>query len=303
VSRLGLAALALLLGLGGLGFLSVGMIDRVIFQPTPGADVDPAALGLEAEEVRLHADDGVALHAWHLPARGTPLGLSLLFLHGNAGNASHRLPNAGQLAALGADVLLLDYRGYGLSEGRPSEAGLYRDAHAAFAHLTTARGRPPERIVVFGRSLGGAVAVELAQGRPLAGLVLESTFSSVADVARASLGFGLGPLVRDRFPTLGRIRALRAPVLFFHGDRDEIVPIDLGRRLFARAPEPKWFETVRGAGHNDLVMVGGVAYFERLRDFLRDVAPGGAHAQRAAPRAEDAAEGTGPPDASPPTSS
>ncbi|MDX1649885.1 MAG: alpha/beta hydrolase, partial [Myxococcota bacterium] len=212
--------------------------------------------------------------AWYLPAMARPTGLALLFLHGNAGNASHRLPEAAALAAQGFDVLLPDYRGYGLSEGRPDEAGVHADARAALAWLQEEAGRPASRIVVFGRSLGGAVAVELARGRPLAALVLESTFTSVADVARSMLGFGLGPLLRGRFDAASGIGEVRCPVLVMHGDRDEIIPFELGRRLFERAPEPKRFRTIPGAGHNDTVQVGGPARLEALRAFAVGAAGG-----------------------------
>lgn len=261
-----LAALALL------SFVAVGMLDRMIFQPTPGVDLRPEALGLEAQEVWLRTEDGVRLHAFRVPPRGGSLGLALLFLHGNAGNASHRLPNAALLAEQGLDVLLPDYRGYGLSGGSPDEAGTYADARAALRWLEREAGYPGPRVLVFGRSLGGAVAVELARDRALAGLVLESTFTSVADVAHAALGFGLGPLLRGRYDAASRIGAVRCPILVLHGDRDRIVPFELGRRLFEHAPEPKAFETIRGAGHNDTVEVGGRPYLSRLRAFAAEAA-------------------------------
>jgi fermentation-respiration switch protein FrsA (DUF1100 family) len=244
--------------------------DRLIFQPTPGVDITPAQLGIAGEEVFLRTEDGVRIHAFWLPTPGATR--AILFLHGNAGNASHRLPNAAQLAALDTHVLLADYRGYGRSEGRPSEGGVYADARAALAHLTDERGVPEQRVIVFGRSLGGGVAVDLARGRPLAGLILESTFTSLTDVARASFGPLAGVLGR-RFDSASKVDALRCPLLFFHGDRDAIVPHALGRRLFQQAPQPKAFETLQGAGHNDTVEVGGKPYFERIRRFLDDVTP------------------------------
>ena len=249
------------------------LAERMIFQPSPGIDIEPEQLGLDAESLFLETEDGVRVHAFYVPgepSRTEPR--ALLFLHGNAGNASHRLPNAALLAELGVDVLLLDYRGYGLSEGRPSEAGVYTDARAALAHLVDARGIPERRIVLFGRSLGGAVAVELAQERSLAGVVLESAFTSVEDMARRMVG-PLASLVGGGFPSIERITRLRAPLLFFHGDRDDIVPIELGRALFAAAPEPKRFEVIAGAGHNDTVQVGGRAYLARIGAFLDEVAP------------------------------
>jgi len=259
------ATLALLLGVIG----GMGCFERIIFQPSRGVGLTPQSLGIHAEEVFLTSEDGVKLHAFQLPARGEPLGLSLLFLHGNAGNASHRLPNADQLAALGVDVLLLDYRGYGRSEGRPSEDGVYADGRAALRHLTEAQGVPQDRLVLFGRSLGGAVAVELARNHAVAGVILESTFSSAGDVAKRVLGFPLGPLLRQRFDSSSKIGDADCPVLFIHGDQDDIIPIELGQKLFRSALEPKWFETVHGAGHNDLVIIGGAPYFRRISDFLR----------------------------------
>jgi pimeloyl-ACP methyl ester carboxylesterase len=244
----------------------------VIFQPSPGIDYRPAQLGIDAEEAWLTTEDGVRIHAFFVPAPGGA-SRALLFLHGNAGNASHRLPNAALLAALGVDVLLLDYRGYGASEGTPSEAGVYADARAGLAHLLEERGVPTERVVLFGRSLGGAVAVDLAQEQPLAGVILESTFSSLQALARGFAGPLGGLLVRGGFDSGAKIAKTRSPLLFFHGDRDEIVDFTLGRALFDVAPEPKVFETLRGAGHNDTVERGGRAYLDRIRAFLDEVAP------------------------------
>lgn len=249
------------------------LIDGLVFQPSPGIDLRISDLGIEGEEVLLDSE-GVRIHAFYLPAaRPRPTPRAILFLHGNAGNASHRLPNAAELAGLGADVLLLDYRGYGMSEGTPSESGAYADARAGLAHLVEARGIPERRIVLFGRSLGGAVAVDLARNRPLAGVILESTFTSVADVARGLIGGPLALLARGRFDSASKIGRVRAPLLFFHGDRDAIIDYALGRRLYALAPEPKQFETIVGADHNDTVEVGGRVYFDRIGRFLDEVAP------------------------------
>lgn len=264
-----LAALAA----AGLALLPMSLVERAIFVPEPGAALRPADVGLEGEDVQLEPEPGVRVHAFWLPAAGADR--AILFLHGNAGNASHRLPNAAMLVGLGTNVLLTDYRGYGLSSGRPSERGVYADARSALRHLVEERGIPERRIVLFGRSLGGAVAVDLAADRELAGVILESTFTSAADVARGVLG-PLALLAGRRFDSASKIPRVRAPLLFFHGDRDEIVPYPLGRRLYERAPEPKTFETLTGAGHNDTVEVGGPPYFARIRDFLDEVAPPGA---------------------------
>ncbi len=248
-------------------------VDGMVFQPTRGIDMHLEQLGIAGEEIYLEAEDGVRIHAFFLPAPGATR--ALLFLHGNAGNASHRIPNAVQLMRLGIHVLLLDYRGYGASEGRPSEQGAYADARAGLAHLLEKRGIDESRVVVFGRSLGGAVAVDLAQDRQLAGVILESTFPSVSAVVRRIMGSLVAGIARGKFDSLRKITRVRVPLLFFHGDRDEIIAFELGRELFESAPEPKSFETIKGAGHNDTVQIGGRAYFERIGQFLDEVAPKG----------------------------
>lgn len=246
------------------------ILDRLIFQPTRGAELDPARFGVRAETLWLRAADGVRLHAFWLPAEGETR--AILMLHGNAGNASHRLPRAAALQGLGANVLLLDYRGYGLSDGSPSEPGCYADARAAFAWLA-GRGFAASRVVVFGHSLGGAIAVDLAAERAPAGLVLESTFSSLSDVARRFAG-PLGTWVlRGRFDSRAKIGRLRAPLLQIHGERDDLVRIEEGLALFAAAPEPRRFETLLGAGHNDTAERGGRAYLASIAKFLDEVAP------------------------------
>jgi fermentation-respiration switch protein FrsA (DUF1100 family) len=261
------AGLLLVAGIGMRGWI----VDRMLFLPTPGIDLTPEQLGIEAEEVFLATEDGVRIHAFYVPAPGATR--AILYLHGNAGNASHRLPIGAALAGLGAHVLLLDYRGYGRSEGRPDEAGVYADARAGLGHLVQARGMPEQRVVLFGSSLGGAVAVDLAQDRSLAGVVLESTWSSLSDTAAKVFGPIARPFTRGRFDSLGKIGRLRSPLLSLHGDRDDIVPIELGRRLFDAAPLPKVFETLAGAGHNDTILVGGQAYLAHLQRFLDEVAP------------------------------
>ena len=190
-------------------FMFGRFVDQVIFQPSAGADWTPWQLGIDAEDIYLTTEDGVRVHAYYLASPGATR--TILFLHGNAGNASHRLPNAAQLAELGAHVLVLDYRGYGLSEGTPSEAGAYADARAGLAHLLEQRGARPGSVFVFGRSLGGAVAVDLAAGlenASFAGVILESTFTSIADVARGIGGPIMGFLAGRRFDSIAKISSV-----------------------------------------------------------------------------------------------
>jgi fermentation-respiration switch protein FrsA (DUF1100 family) len=228
----------------------------------------------QAEECRFRTEDGLTLHAWWHPGRGADApddGPVLLWCHGNAGNITHREANLLATAECGMAALLFDYRGYGQSEGRPSESGLYLDADAAYRYLTDERGIEPGRIVVFGRSLGAAVALDLALRQPVAGLIMESAFENVRAMARLQVPLlPVGPLLRCRFDSLARIGGLTVPLLMLHGDRDRIVPMSQGQAVFDAAPEPKSWHTISGAGHNDTYTVGGADYFRTLRRFCLD---------------------------------
>ena len=218
---------------------------------------------LGAEDVWLVASDGVRLHAWWIAARQSPL--STLYLHGNAGNLTYRFAQIREITAAGSSVLILDYRGYGKSQGSPSEQGLYADADAAYQYLRD-RGYRTQQIIVQGESLGTAVAVDLASRRECGGVVLEAPFTSGRDVAGEVLPV-IGPLLFRSFDSEIKIAKIRAPLLFFHGDHDRVIPLKLGRALFNVAPQPKSFIEVRGAGHNDLVETAGPSYREGLREF------------------------------------
>ena len=258
----------LLVFLIGFILFSDRLIGLMLFRPTAGAPIQPERLGLRAEGVWLESGEGVRIHAYWLPVEGAEK--AILYLHGNGGNASLALPTASEILRFGASVLVLDYRGYGLSEGAPSEEGVYQDARAGLAYLMEVQGFPEDRIIVMGQSLGGAIAVDLAQDRELAGLVLESTFDSLANAFRLRLPF-VKSLLSGRFESDRKILRVKSPVLFIHGDLDETVPRASGERLFALAPEPRDFLVVPGAGHNDVSLVGGRVYFDRLGDFIGSV--------------------------------
>jgi fermentation-respiration switch protein FrsA (DUF1100 family) len=218
---------------------------------------------LGAEDVWLLSSDGVRLHAWLV--RAPQASVVTLYLHGNAGNLTHRVLPTREITAAGSSDLMLDYRGYGKSEGSPSEHGLYADADAAYLYLLD-HGYSAQHIVVQGESLGTAVAVDLASRKECAGVVLEAAFTSEGDVANTVLPF-VGPLVFRSFDSKSKIAKIRAPLLLFHGDRDEIIPLKLGRSLFDAAAEPKYFVEIPGAGHNDLVETAGSSYRESLHEF------------------------------------
>jgi fermentation-respiration switch protein FrsA (DUF1100 family) len=242
---------------------------KMIFFPTSALTYTPADVGLHYEDVHIQTSDGVALHGWLVPCAGAKA--TLLFFHGNAGNIGDRVENVKRLHDLGLQVFILDYRGYGRSEGRPSERGLYEDAQAAYAHLASRDDVDPERIAIFGRSLGGAVAVDLSSRVPCWRLILESTFSSAPDMAARMIPFlPMGRLITERFESKSKIDKVSAPLLQFHGTQDEIVPYALGERLFQAAREPKEFVPIRGATHNDTYLVGGRPYFEKIKQFLSE---------------------------------
>jgi fermentation-respiration switch protein FrsA (DUF1100 family) len=236
------------------------VIDALLYFPSRPFDDLPGNHGLVHEDVEARTADGERLHGWWIAATAASRLGHLVHFHGNAGNISHRLAEAAALSAAGFDVLLFDYRGYGRSTGRPHEEGLYQDARAVLAAVSQRRGVDASRVFYVGESLGGAVALALALERPPRGLVLQSTFTGIRDMARLHYAFVPPVLVPDAYPSLRRITALRAPLLVVHGERDEIVPLSHGQRLFAAAPEPKRWHPVANAGHNDLLAVAGSGY-------------------------------------------
>jgi len=244
--------------------LAYYLANRAIYYPMkyPAGDWD-IQRPIGASDVWITTSDGVKLHAWWAKREGSPL--VTLFLHGNAGNVTQRARHIQEITAAGSSVLVLDYRGYGKSSGWPTEAGLYRDSEAGFTHLL-GMGYRERQIVLQGESLGTSVAVDLANRRPCAGLILEAPFTSAADVAATVLPV-IGPLLVGGYNSLPKIRWIRVPKLFIQGDHDEIVPPRLGRQLFAAAQAPKSFWVVPGAGHNDILETAGAAYREQLSAF------------------------------------
>ena len=244
---------------------------KLIYFPTRDYAATPADVGLAFEDLTLRTRDGVAIAAWYI-AHGEPRG-SVIFFHGNAGNMSDRLPTIQALHRLGLSVLLVDYRGYGRSEGKPSEKGTYEDADAAWRYLVETRGESPDRTVLFGRSLGGAVAIELARRRNPAALVVESTFTNLLDIGR--LHYPLLPvrlILTYRYDSLSKVPRITCPKLFIHGIDDTLIPFENGRRLYDAAAEPKQFLETPG-GHNEGGFMYSPAFVERLHRFLAGVLP------------------------------
>jgi fermentation-respiration switch protein FrsA (DUF1100 family) len=193
----------------------------------------------------------------------------MLFCHGNGGNIGDRVGTAALLSAVGFDILLYDYRGYGTSTGKADEPGTYRDARAAHDALLAQPGVDHARVFYLGESLGGAVALELATEAPPRGLILQSTFTSIRDVARHHYPVIPARVVPDAYPSLRRVGALKAPLLVLHGDQDETVPLRYGRALFDAAPEPKRLRVFAGLAHD--LAVAGAEYAQTIADWTRDL--------------------------------
>jgi uncharacterized protein len=242
---------------------------RLIYFPSPGPVPSAAAVLPGGRDVVLETADGMSLGGWYFPAHGR--GGAVLVCNGNGGDRSLRAELALALNRMGLSVLLFDYRGYGGNPGKPSEGGLTADARAALDWLGAQSDVDSQRIVYFGESLGAAVALGLAVERPPAALVLRSPFTSLLDVAAVHYPWlPVRRLLLDTYPSIDRIASLRAPVLVIAGDRDDIVPAALSRRLFDAAPEPKQYVQVPGVGHNDPQLLDGPQMIGAIGRFLSD---------------------------------
>jgi fermentation-respiration switch protein FrsA (DUF1100 family) len=239
--------------------------ESLIYFPVRYPDGDWEPREIQFEDAWFDARDGTQLHGWYVPHENASD--FVLFCHGNAGNVSHRADQIRLLKELtGVSVLCYDYRGYGRSEGKPDERGILADARAARAWLARRAGVGEEEIVLLGRSLGGAVAVDLAAKDGARALVLESTFTSVPDVAAYYYPFlPVRLFLRTRLDALNQIRKFEGPLFQSHGDADSVIPYQFGRRLFDAANEPKKFFTITGGDHNELPPHG---YYDALRAFL-----------------------------------
>ncbi len=259
---------ALLLWMGIVLNLGGCRVDKsFIFFPEKEIEATPASLSLVFEDLYLKTRDGVLINAWFIPHPSAQT--TLLWFHGNGGNISGRLDQLKRFhATLPAHILMVDYREYGRSGGVVSEEGTYRDAEAAYDYL---HARPHSgKIIVYGQSLGAAVAVELTLRRPADALILEAPFLSIREMAKVHYGWlPVGGLITTKYDNIGKIGKVRIPLLILHGDQDETCPYEHGQRLFAAANTPKQFYTIRGSYHNNTYEVGGAAYFETLAEFVR----------------------------------
>jgi fermentation-respiration switch protein FrsA (DUF1100 family) len=264
----------LLFGYLGIVLVLVLLEDHFLFHPIRAEEGWwPPPDGLDVQDVQLSSSEGDRLHAWWTAPTGwTPADGALLYCHGNAGNLSHRGPGIQRLSSLlRVGVLIFDYPGYGHSTGKPSEPGCYAAADAGNSWLTDVRKVPAERILLYGRSLGCAVAAEMALRHPNRAMILVSPFTSVRDMAAEILPWLPGRwLASNRFNTLSKIGRCSRPVLIAHGTADQVIPFNQGKRLFAAAKEPKYFVEMPGLDHND---APNAAFYATLQSFLAEQAP------------------------------
>ncbi len=252
--------------------------ERFIFMPQRIITSTPADYHLPFEEIYLSVNGNQVssenLHAWFIPADDRPSRGVLLYLHGSALNIGANIEHAQRFRNLGFSVFLLSYRGYGKSAGVfPSEESIYVDAETAWNYLITIRKFTPSSVFIYGHSLGGAVAIQLALNHPdTGGVIVEGTFTSIAEMARLHPQYRILPLdiiIKHRFDSIHKVGRLEVPVLYIHGTRDETVPYEMTRELFERTASSKRIKLILGGGHNNTAAVGGEEYLQAVRDFVR----------------------------------
>lgn len=241
---------------------------RGIYFPTRKLESTPEEIGLEFEDVYFFSSDGIRLNGWYIPARESRA--TVLFCHGNAGNISHRIEIIEMFSRLGLDVFIYDYRGYGKSQGSPNEEGLYIDAQAAYKYLLDKRNLNEKSIVIYGKSLGGNIAIELCSKVRPAALITDSAFTSAMDMGKKLFPFiPIRWFISVKYDALSRIKEITIPKLIIHSEDDEIIPFQHGKRLYEASPEPKEFYPMRG-GHNEAVYLFREDFVKRIDAFLHN---------------------------------
>jgi hypothetical protein len=265
--------LKILLGVVGglfvLGVLGYFLQPMLLYFPEPELQASPEKLGLSYRDVWLQSSQGNKIHAWFTPGPGGAEKPVVLFLHGNAGNISHRLDLLRIVQELGLACFMPDYQGYGQSQGRPSEEGMYQDAYAAWKFLVQEKGVQPGEVVIWGHSLGGPVAARLARDREPGALILDSTFTSLPQIGQKLYPFlPVKRFSRYKYPTKQYLQQSQAPVLVVHSTQDGLVPFELGRELYQAAPEPKEFLEIQGE-HDYGFVTSYDLYTKGVEDFLQ----------------------------------
>jgi len=241
------------------------MQSRFVYNPSKDVFCNPEDIGLEYKDISFQAEDGLKLSGWYVPAAGSKF--TVLFCHGNGGNIMHRLDSIDIFNNLGLSCFIFDYRGYGSSEGEPTEEGTYLDASAAYNWL---RGEEQAKdIIILGRSLGGSIAAELAGKVPAAGLVLESVFTSYLDIGRKYYPYmPVKWFAKFKYPTIDYIKDVNCPVMILHSRDDELVGFEFGRKLYSAANEPKKFVEISGK-HNEGFLSSGAVYTDAWKTWVQ----------------------------------
>jgi pimeloyl-ACP methyl ester carboxylesterase len=270
--RFAIAAGALIVFYLGLCLFLRFWQSRLLFFPPTAIATTPAEVNLSYKEVWLPVSTG-KIHGWWIGSSQADAP-ALLYFHGNGSNIGDLINRASRFHQLGLSVLLIDYRGYGKSSGPfPNESLVYEDAQAALTYLTQTRQLPPQKIFLYGHSLGGAVAIELASRHPqLAGIIIEGSFTSVAAVAKEISLYRLFPIdwiLTQKFDSINKISSLKMPMLFIHGTADEVVPSKMSQELYAAAPQPKQLLLIPEAGHNDVAKLGGIKYLQAIEQLIQ----------------------------------
>jgi len=240
---------------------------RIIFYPTKEIEFTPKESGLDFEDVFFKTEDNLELNGWFIPKKEAKY--TILFCHGNAGNISHRLDKIKFFLELGYNVFIFDYRGYGRSQGRPSENGLYQDGEAAYQYLLSQK-IPADKIIGYGESLGSAVIIDLAYKKPIGALIIESGFSSGKDMAKKIYPFLPAWLFSSRFDSINKIKSINIPKLIIHSINDEIVPYAFAQKLYLAAANPKEFLSIQG-GHNSCFYESEAILSQKIKDFLKQL--------------------------------
>jgi len=238
---------------------------RSLYFPTRDIVDTPSVINIDFEDIYFKASDDIELNGWFIPAKDA--GSTILFFHGNGGNISHRLEKLSFFRKMGLNVFIIDYRGYGKSKGRPEEKGLYKDAEAAYIYLTKEKTIAPEHIILYGESLGGAVAANLATKHKVKAIITEDTFTSIKEMVEIVYPFLPTFFIKSKFDTLSMMQELKIPKLVIHSRGDEIVPFELGERLFEEAQEPKQFLKLRGS-HNTAFFDSVDVFYQGVEEFL-----------------------------------
>ncbi len=257
----------ILIGIGVIYVYIKYMELRGIFYPTKIVELTPQAFDIVFEDIYIKTEDNILINSWFIPYNNAKY--TLIFFHGNAGNIGHRLDKISLLREIGLNIFIIDYRGYGRSRGIPSEKGFYSDAASAYEYLTNTRKIPPSQIILYGESLGSAVALNLAAKSTVKAIILEGAFSCGKEMAKKIFPFFPGIFFADKFNSLKNIKGVKTAKLFLHSKDDEIVPFNLAKQLFDSALYPKFFIELKGS-HNGAFLDSKNDYLSALKSFINN---------------------------------